>query len=252
MESTLLARSTPSDLTHLTAACMHTLPAGLFGSSKTPAEKMKEYKRNIQKSVRELDRERNSLERQEKKLMADIKKEAKAGRNDTAKIMAKDLIRTRGYIKKMYKMKSHLEAISLRLTTMQTTNQMATSMKQVSKVMGKMNKQVRESPCHRTRRQPSSSCPISRRTRAAQMNLPKIQEIMMNFEQENEKMAVKEEMMDDAMDDGAISPTPQTAAADRRDRHRRTVCMASHPLSAAEPEPHHDRRVRASGCSIRR
>jgi len=135
---------------------------------------MKEYKRNIQKSVRELDRERNSLERQEKKLMADIKKEAKAGRNDTAKIMAKDLIRTRGYIKKMYKMKSHLEAISLRLTTMQTTNQMATSMKQVSKVMGKMNKQ---------------------------MNLPKIQEIMMNFEQENEKMAVKEEMMDDAMDD---------------------------------------------------
>jgi len=135
---------------------------------------MKEYKRNIQKSVRELDRERTTLERQEKKLMADIKKEAKNGRNDTAKIMAKDLVRTRGYIKKMHKMKSHLEAISLRLTTMATTQQMAKSMKQVTKVMGKMN---------------------------SKMNLPQIQAIMMNFEQENEKMAVKEEMMDDAMDD---------------------------------------------------
>jgi len=48
-----------------------------------------------------MDRERTNLERQEKKLMADIKKDAKAGRNDSAKIMAKDLVRTRGYIKVM-------------------------------------------------------------------------------------------------------------------------------------------------------
>ena len=34
-----------------------------------------------------------------------LKKEAKAGRNESAKIMAKDLVRTRGYIKKMFKMK---------------------------------------------------------------------------------------------------------------------------------------------------
>ena len=47
--------------------------------------------------------EQSTLERQEKKLMGDIKKEAKAGRNDSAKIMAKDLVRTRAYIKKMYK-----------------------------------------------------------------------------------------------------------------------------------------------------
>ena len=135
---------------------------------------MKEYQRSIKKSIREMDRERSTLERQEKKLMTDIKKEAKAGRNDSAKIMAKDLVRTRGYIKKMHKMKSHMEAISLRLTTMQSSQQMAQSMKGVVKVMGKMNKK---------------------------MNLPQIQGIMQEFEKQNEMMGMKEEMMEDAMDD---------------------------------------------------
>jgi len=135
---------------------------------------MKGYQRSIKKSVREMDRERTTLERQEKKLMADIKKEAKAGRNETAKIMAKDLVRTRGYIKKMFKMKSHMEAISLRLTTMQSSQQMAHSMKGVTKIMGKMN---------------------------AKMNLPQIQMIMQEFEKQNEMMGMKEEMMEDAMDD---------------------------------------------------
>ena len=138
--------------------------ASLFGQSKTPAERLKEYNRQIKRSVREIDRERTVLERQEKKLMGDIKKEAKAGRVDTAKIMAKDLVRTRGYIKKMFKMKSHMEAISLRLQTMQSSMQMAQCMKGVTKVMGKMNKK---------------------------MNLPQIQKIMMEFEKQNEMMGAR-------------------------------------------------------------
>merc|ERR1719378_1082730 len=54
---------------------------------------------------------------------------AKEGHTDSAKIMAKDLVRTRGYIKKMYKMKSHMEAISLKLATMSSSAQMAQSLK---------------------------------------------------------------------------------------------------------------------------
>ena len=106
------------------AACCAPAVDFLFGKQKTPAERLKEYNRSIKKSVRELDRERTALERQEKKLMMDIKKAAKDGQMDSAKIMAKDLVRTRGYIKKMYKMKSHMEAVSLRLQTMQSSAQM--------------------------------------------------------------------------------------------------------------------------------
>merc|ERR1719271_2415601 len=99
---------------------------------------------------------------------------AKEGQVDSAKIYAKDLVRTRAYIKKMHKMKSHMEAVSLRLQTMQSSAQMAQCMKGVTKVMGQMNRK---------------------------MNLPQIQKIMMEFEKQNEMMGMKEEMMADAVDD---------------------------------------------------
>merc|ERR1712196_595681 len=71
-------------------------------------------------------------------------------------------------------MKSHMEAVSLRLQTMQSSAQMAQCMKGVTKVMGRMNKK---------------------------MNLPAISKIMMEFEKQNEMMGMKDEMMSDAMDD---------------------------------------------------
>ena len=52
---------------------------GLFGSRKTPQEMLRENQRMITRSVRELDRERTKLEAQEKKIIVDIKKAAKAG-----------------------------------------------------------------------------------------------------------------------------------------------------------------------------
>lgn len=42
------------------------------------AEKLKQHKRLLNASVRELERERSKLERQEKQLLAEIKKMAKA------------------------------------------------------------------------------------------------------------------------------------------------------------------------------
>ena len=138
----------------------------LFGKQKTPGDQIKEYNRSIKKSIRELDRERTALERQEKKLMGDIKKAAKDGHMDSAKIMAKDLVRTRSYIKKMYKMKSHMEAVSLRLQTMSSSQQMAQCMKGVTKAMGMMNRKVctpgrtaahsLAHPAHSLRRAPAS------------------------------------------------------------------------------------------------
>jgi len=53
--------------------------ANLFGRGKTPAEQLKANQRSLQKAMRDLDRERNKMEQQEKKLILDIKKSAKAG-----------------------------------------------------------------------------------------------------------------------------------------------------------------------------
>ncbi|KAH8555439.1 Snf7-domain-containing protein [Umbelopsis sp. PMI_123] len=146
----------------------------LFGSRKTPAEMLRQHQRSLNKAQRELDRERVKLEQQEKKLIADIKKSAKANQMNACKVMAKDLVRTRRYIQKFYQMKTQLQAVSLRIQTLRSTQQMSEAMRGATKAMASMNRR---------------------------MNLPQIQKIMMDFERESEFMDMKEEMMNDAIDD---------------------------------------------------
>ncbi|KAI5475519.1 SNF7 family protein, charged multivesicular body protein 2A [Pseudohyphozyma bogoriensis] len=151
----------------------------LFGRSKTPAERLRAHQRSLQKAQRELDRERTKLEAQEKKLVADIKASARKGQMNACKVMAKDLVRTRQYISKFYGMKTQLQAVSLRIQTLRSNQQMAEAMKGATKAMSLMSRQ---------------------------MNLPQIQRILTEFERESSQMDMKEEMMgesiDDVMEDG--------------------------------------------------
>ncbi|KAK9894209.1 Snf7-domain-containing protein [Cystobasidium minutum MCA 4210] len=146
----------------------------LFGRAKTPAERLREHQRSLQRAQRELDRERTKLEQQEKKLVMDIKKAAKAGQMGPCKVMAKDLVRTRRYISKFYSMRTQLQAVSLRLQTLRSNEQMAQAMKGATRAMALMSKT---------------------------MNLPQISKILQDFERESSSMDMKEEMMSDTIDD---------------------------------------------------
>eukprot|EP00126_Sphaerothecum_destruens_P007286 Sdes_comp19784_c0_seq2m11852 len=146
----------------------------LFGSSKTPQELLRQNQRSLNKAMREMDRERMKLEQQEKKLILDIKKNAKAGQIDATKIMAKDLVRTRNYVKKFHLMKTNIQAVSLRIQTLRSNQAMAEAMKGVTHALKSMNKK---------------------------MKLPQIQKIMMDFEKESEIMDMKEEMISETIDD---------------------------------------------------
>jgi charged multivesicular body protein 2A len=86
-----------------------------FGKRLTPAERLRQHQRSLEKAQRELDRERTKLEQQEKKLISDIKKSAKAGQMPACKVMAKDLVRTRRHVQKFYQMKTQLQGIALRI-----------------------------------------------------------------------------------------------------------------------------------------
>ncbi|TXT12125.1 uncharacterized protein COLE_02535 [Cutaneotrichosporon oleaginosum] len=140
----------------------------------TPAERLRQHQRSLQKAQRELERERAKLEQQEKKTMADIKKNAKAGNMNACKILAKDLVRTRRYMQKFTQMRVQLQAVSLRMQTLRSNEQMASAMKGATRAMGQMNRSL---------------------------NLPQIQKIMNDFEKESATMDMKEEMMSDAVDD---------------------------------------------------
>nr|XP_009857707.1 charged multivesicular body protein 2a-like [Ciona intestinalis]XP_026696267.1 charged multivesicular body protein 2a-like [Ciona intestinalis] len=146
----------------------------LFGKKKTPAQRLRETKRMLDRAARDLDRERVKMEAQEKKVIQDIKKMAKEGQMDAVKIMAKDLVRTRQYVKKFILMKTNIQAVGLKVSTLKSQDAMMQAMKGVTKAMRAMNKQ---------------------------MKLPQIQKIMMDFERQSEELDMKTEMMEEAIDD---------------------------------------------------
>merc|ERR1711937_648754 len=146
----------------------------LFGKKKTPAQMLRENQRLLTRAMRDLDRERASMEKQEKKIIADIKQMAKKNEMATVRIMAKDLVRTRGTCKKFMIMRANIQAVSLKISTIKSQHAMAKAMKGVTKAMQRMNKS---------------------------MKLPQIQKIMQEFEKQSEMMNMKEEMMNDVMDD---------------------------------------------------
>ncbi|ORC91740.1 charged multivesicular body protein 2A [Trypanosoma theileri] len=141
---------------------------------ETPQEAMRKYKRGLDRTIREIDRERNKLQTQERKIVMDMKRMAKQDQIDSVRIMARDLVRTRKYQQKMYRMRTQIQGVALRIQTMQSTGQMATAMKGVAKAMRSMNNK---------------------------MNIPEMQRVMREFEKQNEMMGMKEEMMNDAIDD---------------------------------------------------
>ncbi|KAK0064410.1 charged multivesicular body protein 2a [Biomphalaria pfeifferi] len=146
----------------------------LFGRKKTPEEMLRQNQRALNKAMRDLDRERQKMEQQEKKVIADIRAMAKKGQMDAVRIMAKDLVRTRRYVKKFISLRANIQAVSLKIQTLKANNTMAQAMKGVTKAMATMNRQLK---------------------------LPQIQKIMMEFEKQSEIMDMKEEMMSDAIDD---------------------------------------------------
>lgn len=103
-----------------------------------------------------------------------------------AKIMAKDLVRTRRHITKFYQMKTHLQGVSLKLQTLKSNQAMADAMKGATRAMMSMNQQ---------------------------MNMPQLQQIMREFERQSDQLEQKQEMMEDAMD-GALDEGDEDEEAD--------------------------------------
>lgn len=129
--------------------------------------------RALERTQRELDREKRKLETQEKKLIADIKKSAKNGQVAAAKVQAKDLVRTKNHIQKFDNMKTQLQAISLRIQAVRSSDQMTRSMREATVLLAGMNRS---------------------------MNLPQLQRISMEFEKQNDLMDQRQEFMDESID----------------------------------------------------
>ena len=107
-----------------------------FGKKEVPLKDIiRENKRMINRAIRELDREKLNLEREEKRITIEIKKMAKEQQMSAVKIMAKDLVRTRQYITKFIEMRSQLQGCALKLQTVRSHKAMSDAMATTTKAM---------------------------------------------------------------------------------------------------------------------
>lgn len=114
--------------------------------------------------------------------------------------MAKDLVRTRRYVRKFMLMKANIQAVSLKIQTLKSQSTMAQAMRGVTRAMATMNRQL---------------------------NMPQIQKILQEFEKQSEIMDMKEEMMNDSIDE---------AMEGDDDEEERWVHMPAAPVNTLSTE----------------
>eukprot|EP00767_Chilomastix_cuspidata_P002488 gnl/Chilomastix_cuspidata/2612.p1 GENE.gnl/Chilomastix_cuspidata/2612~~gnl/Chilomastix_cuspidata/2612.p1 ORF type:complete len:169 (-),score=57.13 gnl/Chilomastix_cuspidata/2612:71-577(-) len=111
---------------------------------------------------------------QEKRIQMDIRKSAAQNQVGVCKIYAKDIVRTRAYMQRFARMRAQLQAVSLRMQAMTSTQEMNKALAGCSAAMARMNKQI---------------------------DIPSLRKIAVEFSKNNAKMEMTQEMMEGAIDD---------------------------------------------------
>ena len=138
-------------------------------------DQIKQNQRVIKKATRELEREISRMQTAQKKLEKDIKKYAKENQTATVKIMVKDLVRNRNYVTWFIMTKTQLTAVGLKLQTIKSNEAMSSAMKDATKCLILLNKQM-----------------------------PELQKTMDEFVTENEKNELQQEIMNETIDDAMM------------------------------------------------
>ncbi|XP_064613965.1 charged multivesicular body protein 2b-like [Liolophura sinensis] len=148
--------------------------SGLFTKKPTVEQQLRQNDRVMKKTQRDIIRDRGQLEKQEKQLEMEIKKAAKQGNKQAATILAKQLVALRKQKTRTYAAGARIQGISSQQKLMHSNMKMANAMGTTTKTMTQMNKV---------------------------MDPQKTMQMMKEFERENAKMEMTEEMMNDTLED---------------------------------------------------
>ncbi|XP_049904967.1 charged multivesicular body protein 2Ba [Epinephelus moara] len=147
--------------------------ASLF-KKKTVDDVIKEQTRELRSTQRGIARDRTALEKQEKQLEAEIKKMAKSGNKEACKILAKQLVQVRRQKGRTYAVSSKVTSMSTQTRLMNSQMKMAGAMSTTAKTMQAVNKK---------------------------MDPQKTLKTMQDFQKENMKMGMTEDMINDTLDE---------------------------------------------------
>jgi len=114
-----------------------------FGKKLTPEESVREWKRNLKREERTIQRAIVDIEREEAKVIKEIKAAAKKGEIPIAKNLARQLIASKKAKERLYDSKAQLNSVSLMLTHQLATIKVGGCLAKSAQVMASMNRLVR-------------------------------------------------------------------------------------------------------------
>jgi charged multivesicular body protein 2A len=149
--------------------------AFLFGGARSVKKNdtIRDYTREINKHIRSLDRESNKYTQNEKSIQRDIRRYAEKQDITMAKLKAKELIRSRGYAKRLTVIQQGLNCLSQELTIVHSTQQSQEIIEKTNKILQALNNKL---------------------------DLNATYKMMMSFEKNNSILAEKQEMMSETLE----------------------------------------------------
>ncbi|KAM1792467.1 hypothetical protein PS1_036560 [Malus domestica] len=114
----------------------------IFKKKTSPKEALRESKREMSVATRGIEREIASLQLEERKLVAEIKKTAKTGNEAATKILARQLVRLRQQITNLQGSRAQIRGVGTHTQALYASTSISTGMKGATKAMVAMNKQM--------------------------------------------------------------------------------------------------------------
>lgn len=145
---------------------------------KTVAELVKEQQRMIRRQLLDVDGDYANMSRMEKTTILEIKKAAKENQRELATMHAQTLVRIRSHKIRIVKIKAQLNNVVMELSTVQSTNAIATTMANCVRYMKRMDRR---------------------------MNITSLQKITRDFEMQMDALGFKNDLMNEALDSTADS-----------------------------------------------
>ncbi|XP_058071637.1 vacuolar protein sorting-associated protein 2 homolog 2 [Magnolia sinica] len=114
----------------------------IFKKKTSAKDALRTSKREMSVATRGIEREIASLQLEEKKLVAEIKKTAKTGNEAATRILARQLVRLRQQITNLQGSRAQIRGVATHTQAMYANTSISVGMKGASKAMAAMNKQM--------------------------------------------------------------------------------------------------------------
>eukprot|EP00127_Corallochytrium_limacisporum_P000392 Clim_evm87s11 gene=Clim_evmTU87s11 len=185
---------------------------GLFGKSKTPEEKVREWQRKLRQEERQIDRQIRDIQREENKVKQSMKIAAKKGDKTSCRILAKEVVNSRRQVNKLHTTKAQMHSVSMQMQNQLSMAKMAGQLQKSTDVMKAMNKLVK---------------------------LPAISKQMQEMQKEMMKAGIIEEMLDETLqfDDEDIEEAADEEVEAVMRELTEGILSAGGEVSKVNPEP---------------